>query len=151
MKKIDSAFLVCTAEQSQQLIGLGIIPAGAFCYEYRVDDYSDDDGERGFYEYAGEYTGQPGVIPAWTYEELCVMIGGEYAKPDILSINDFTPNLDLMQYVLYMSNARYHFANGARAAAAMLEYGLINKKLTADECNERYDKFYSKESLNNNV
>ena len=144
MIKYDSALLVCTIAQSQVLISLGILPAGTFCYEWYQ---AYDEPENSKYEYAGEYSGQPAetVLPAWTYEQLCVMIGGELAKPDIMGKSEFTPNLNLNQYSLYLPKSKKYFANGARAAAYMLTHMLTNKMIMPEECNQRFEDFYKKD------
>jgi hypothetical protein len=144
MKKIDSSLLVCTSAQSQMLLSLGILPAGTFCYEWYQ---AYDEPENSKYEYAGEYSGQlpETVLPAWTYEELCVMIGGELAKPDIMGKSEFTPNVNLNQYCLYLPKSKKYFANGARAAADMLTHMLSHKMILPEECNSRFEEFYKKD------
>ena len=144
MRKIDSSKIVCTAAQVQNLISLGIEAHGVFCYEWQksIEDGSAPDDY--VYVFTGEYIDQDVVIPAWTYEELCVMIGGDTAKPDLYSIMDFTVNRNLLQYPVYFPKSMREFPNGAQAAAAQLEYMLQNGHIIPEECNDRYTKFYEK-------
>ena len=48
MKKIDSQLLVCSAEASQRLIALGILPASTFCYQW----VAGDEEEKAHFEFA---------------------------------------------------------------------------------------------------
>lgn len=133
MEKLNISKLVCSAEQTEALLRSGIALRCGLCYSKEEDGYL----------FAGEYIGEPDCIPAWTYEELCVMIGGELAKPDMLGIKDFTPLGNLLQFRFYLLEKCFDYTSGAKAAAHMLIYMLENKIVTAGEVNERYLKFYS--------
>lgn len=155
MKKIDSSTLVCTATQSQQLIGLGILPIGCMCYE----------SVGGVWEFSGEYMGQSPVIPAWSMEELNILIGGDfpqimrmnerqhqaimrYPKPDLYRQSDWTYAANMMKYILHLPLKRVETLNGAEAYATLLYQLLVTKEITADACNARLEAFVSKEIFN---
>lgn len=146
MKKIDSSLLVCTASQSKQLIGLGILPISVFCYE----------AVAGQWEFAGEYMGQQPVIPAWTFQELCIMIGGDFKKPDVYSRDEWTFSANMLNNIVYLPNKRLEFPNAAQAAAALLEHLLRTRKssaalttlVTVEEANARISAFADSEIYN---
>lgn len=144
MRKIDSSTIVCTPEQAQQIISLGIVPASVFCYEWLVGDLP----EEARWEFSGEYMGQPGCIPAWSLEELFVLIGPEFIKPDLMGPNEWTPTKNMMQWPMFTPKKRKDFPSGAQAAAEFLEYLLSSKIVTADECNARLDAWITKEHFN---
>jgi len=139
MQKIDSSLLVCTAEQSLALMHLGILPVSCFCYE------PIDVGE---YEFAGEHFDQQNAIPAWTMEELHIMIGGDYTKPDLYTTKDWRETVNMMQYIMYTPAKRKDYQSGATAAAGFLEFLLTAKEITADEANARLQAYATKEHFN---
>lgn len=154
MKKIDSLLLVCSAAQSQKLLSLGILPVACNCYESIA----------GQWEFAGEFFDQQPVLPAWTMEELNILIGGDfpqviknegkagmiikYPKPDLYRTTDWTQGANMMKYILYLPFKRAEFLNGAEALAVMLEQLLVTKELTAAECNARLEAFTTKAFFN---
>lgn len=155
MKKIDSSLLVCSAAISQQLVSLGILPVGCFCYE----------SVAGQWDYSGEYVGQDPVIPAFTMEELNILIGGDfpvimrmnekstevivrYPKPDIYRTSDWTYAANMMKYILHLPGKRMETLNGAEAYAVLLYELLVTKKVKPEDCNARMEAFISKEIFN---
>lgn len=146
MKKIDSSLLVCTAAQAQQLITLGILPIAVFCYE----------STGGVWDFAGEYVGQAPVLPAWTFQELCVIIGGDFQKPDIYSKRDWTHGANMLNAIVYLPKKRIEFPNTAQAAAALAIHLLTTRKnslstdtlLMAPEANARLEAFANGELYN---
>ena len=137
MKKIDSAYLVCTADQTQKLVALGILPASTFCYQW----VAGDEDEKAHFEFAGEYMGEEDCIPAFTMGELHILIGGNYMKPDIHSDADWTQSANMLEYIMYLPKSRRNFPQGAQAAAAFLEHLLADELVKAEECNARLDAF----------
>lgn len=150
MIKVDSSFLVCTAAQALALLKLGIAPAACMCYEY----YSEEDehwqfaGEWGGGELEGPEPGTPGEIPAWTLEELHVLIGGDFGKPDLYGASDWTYQANMMQWILCLPKKRREFISGAQAAAVLLEHLLGAKLITAADANARMAAFIDKKNFN---
>ncbi len=142
MRKLDSSLLVCSADISQQLIGLGILPLSCFCYELVA----------GNWEYSSEYFDQSPVLPAFTMEELNTLIGGEfpeqiipnviqYPKPDLLRQSSWTPERNMLKYFLYLPKEGIETFNGAEAYAVLLYKLILAKKLDVKDCNERLEGF----------
>lgn len=133
MKKIDSSLLVCSAAYSQQLVALGILPIACMCYE----------STGGIWDFVGEYVGQKPVLPAWTMNELDVMIGGDYPndlfKPEIYSQREWSAEADMLQYILYLPKSRKDHRAGADAYAAFLLY-IINKVMVNPEDMKEYNQ-----------
>ncbi len=150
MKKIDAELLVCSSMQANQLIMLGILPAACFCYEFILDKEATEIEGRtvGFYEFAGEYMGQDSVIPAWTYDELYILIGPEIPKPEMFKEKDWSMTANMMQWALMLPKKRSNYPCGAMAAAGLLEWLLINKHITPDEANGRLEAFITKKHYN---
>lgn len=153
MKKIDSSLLVCSAVKSQQLVGLGILPVACNCYE----------SVAGQWEFAGEYVGQHPVLPAWTMEELNILIGGsfpkvllmnekskefivKYPKPDLY--REWSEGANMMKYILHLPTKRVETLNGAEGYAGLLQELLLAKEVNPFECNERLGAFITKEMFN---
>lgn len=138
MKRIDPSLFVCSPQQAQQLITLGILPAGFFCYELKSFTPAEGAPE---YEFAGEYFDQHEPIPAWTLEELNVLIGGYFSKPDMPDAEEWTANRNMLHYILYFPDSLKSFLNGAQASAAFLIFLLQNDHITAAQANERLEAF----------
>lgn len=155
MKKIDSILLVCSATISQQLVSLGILPVACNCYESTA----------GAWEFSGEYIGQHPVIPAWTMEELNILIGGDFPqmvlvnektkeaivkfpKPDLYRSSDWTPTANMMKFILHLPNKRMETLNGAEGYAALLYQLLVTGEVKAADCNSRLEAFLTKDIFN---
>jgi hypothetical protein len=141
MKKIDSALFVCTSEQAQQLIELGIMPAAFFCFELQTGVPEGGNGEVEQWEFAGEYFDQEPAIPAWTKEEICIMIGGYFVKPDMPDNQEWTANRNMLHYLLHFPDSSKAYRNGAQACAAYLIFLLQHDHITAAQANERLEAF----------
>ncbi len=149
MRKVDSSLLVCTSDQSMALIALGILPASAFCYEWVSGDPESLKGNyTGDWEFGGEYVGQDKAIPAFTMEELHVLIGGDYAKPDMYGKREWVEKVNMMQWKLYLPSKGKDYTNGAQASAALLEYLLNKKEIRAEDANARMEAYISKVHFN---
>ena len=148
MRKYDSALIVCMAEQVTELMGLGILPVSFFCFEFVPFEEQQTDENNGQYEFAGEYIDQQPVIPAWTLEELNIMIGGDFAKPDMYGKDDWTENTNMLHYVVYGPKSAKRFSSGAQAAAEVLIFLLKNKHITAAAVNERMLAFVEQSFYN---
>lgn len=138
MEKLLSEYLVCTADQVTQLLSAGIVPLSCFCYTHTD----------GAYEFAGEYVGDDGAIPAWTMEELLVLIGPDFSKPDLMGEDEWTPSANMMKYPLYLPNKRVDYVSGAAAYAEVLILLIKAKQLKVKDCNERLQAFQSKQFYN---
>lgn len=138
MKKIDSSLLVCSAAFSQQLIALGVLPVACMCYE----------STGGVWDFAGEYVGQSPVLPAWTMAELHILIGGDMPKPDLFNKQDWARGLNMMNWPVYFPKKMKAYNNGADAAAAWLEFILVEKLVKVEDCNARLEAFINKTFFN---
>lgn len=148
MKKIDSEKLVCSSLQAQQLIQLGILPVCVFCYELEGDGPEAGSEATFCWQFAGEYMGQDDCLPAWTKEEIAILIGGNFPKPDMYSDQEWQRQLNMIHYPVYMPNKMKAFTNGAQAYAEWLIFLLNAKKVTAEDCNKRLEAFYAGECYN---
>lgn len=86
-------------------------------------------------------------IPAWTKDELDVMIGPNFSKPQIsldrfMGEGELARKMDRLIFSIYTAKSQLIFLNGAEASArALLE--LIEGGLMGPEtCMERYFKFF---------
>lgn len=148
MKKIDSEKLVCSSSQTKQLMELGIFPVCVFCYELEGDGPEAGNEATFGWVFGGEYVGQEICIPAWTKEEIGILIGGNFPKPDMYSDQEWQRQLNMIHYPVYMPNKMKAFANGAQAYAEWLIFLLKEKKVTAEDCNQRLEAFYKGEFYN---
>lgn len=147
MQKIQSDKLVCTSAQSSQLIQLGIKPVGCFCYQWFGDDPVGS-ASTGEYEFAGEYLDQNNPLPAWTYEELLVMVGPECIKPDLPDMREWRENADMMLFSVHLPSKRIDYKTGAPAMAEWLIFLLKGKHITAADANERMEYYVSGKHYN---
>lgn len=140
MIKVNAEKIICASELVIELLKLGITPASHYCYEK---------GDEGGWEFAGEYVGQDDVIPAWTLEELQIYMGGEFAKPDLLSKAEWTRStVNMLQYRTFFPDKMKTYPNGANAAADCLQYMLSNDIITVAEANERMEHFIKGKNYN---
>lgn len=126
----------------------------SMCYEW-----TEGEGDTpAAYEFAGEYIGAPACIPAWTMEEISVMLGSEFNKPDMMGKeeyqlrvgkkdNEHERNVRMMQFIIYFPEVKKEYQNGARAYADFLIYALKNNHVKAKECNDRLNYFYTKKFI----
>jgi hypothetical protein len=110
--------LVCTMEQADNLIKLGIEPISILFLE--------------------------GLPLVWTKAELDAMIGPKWQKPDLWNTAKMAektatnPNY----YPVFFPDVCMDFQNGAQAAAAGLIYLLKEGFLSAGEANDRYESIF---------
>lgn len=132
MIKIAPEKLICTPEQSLRLVQLGVVKACMFAYEkVSVKDCPDT------WEFIGEWMGDESNIPAWTMEELAAGIGSGFIKPDLLGELSYSPNANMMNYVLYLVEKGITFTNGAQAYAQQLIHMIENRYARVECVNER--------------
>lgn len=151
LKQITAAPEVC-----QQLVDLGITPKAFFWHllEPHPEFEEDENGAIKMvwdtFQLDGPEYERNIVVPAWTMEELNVMLGGDYEKPDLAP----------QQYVQVKSepvNKRTYFEykfgifdlkgakiwrSGAQGSAELLADALKRSQLKIDIVNERYSYFF---------
>lgn len=132
------------------LIALGIEPvAGCFWF---TPILTENDKQEWVIEYIedGVYN-EHACLPAWTKEELEVMIGGEYMKPDL----QHWEGMGQMEMIRYIHEEKvpdyfiYHLPSklikqqkGSNACAILLQFLLENKTINIADCNIRYKTIY---------
>lgn len=119
--------LCCSKDTAIQLTGLGIWPMSFF---------KEDK-----------------TFPVWTMEELSVLIGNEFQKPEIQITHEWQPKKHLkgkavakiqsLRWRVYLPDRSLDFDKGAEAYAVFLMEALIGKHIDAKDCNERYKKAFS--------
>jgi len=91
-------------------------------------------------------------IPAWTKEELDVMIGPNRDKPDLFTDRELglaaaekedTPyKYKRHQYPIFMPDKLKVFTSGAEASAFVLKMLITSGKVTPEDCIKRYKNIF---------
>lgn len=145
MKKIDSYSIVCDAQLAWELVSIGIKKIGFYCYAKRMN------GDAVEWEYQGEYDPfdtVSEVIPAWTYEEIAIMIGGDLPIATLPEIKEFAKDMNMNAYYIYTDEKRLDFRNGASANAKLLLHYILTGAMSVELANERLEAFSEGDSWN---
>lgn len=175
--------LTAKKEICEALVNMGISPSSIFWHvkEFNEDWQPGQPDEKKFYWTITKLEGEEAefveneIIPAWTFEELYLMLGGDIDKPDLLPQSNVPVRsvrnddkkgnyiyYDYMYYVLDVLSAKTYpkglgeYSQGAQACAEILRTELfkIQKLKATDESeaalklaiiNERYKFFFNKE------
>lgn len=122
--------ITCTPLQAAQLIDLGIEVECLFYVDEHLNYYESEK----FPETSEE------ASAVFTMEELNVMIGGDFPKPDLWPKTRISKATDPISYPVFLPEKAHVFKNGAEASAFGLIYLLENGFLKPEDCNERYLK-----------
>jgi len=112
--------IVCTPEQAQKLLNLGIQHGSALSFNYKNETE---------YLIGPPHPKATKVLPAWTKHELEVMLGPAMPKPDFEYKKPF-------HYKLVTKKWQKFYANGAVAAADALIYLIEEQILQAQYVTE---------------
>lgn len=165
--------ITVSIELVQQLISLGITPQGLSLWhinEPEMTEVKNEEGEVTGSEAIDKWNVQclpddecefaPGIcVPAWTKEEIEIMLGFGFAKPDVrepskIRSSELPDGKEAIQnyipvyWVNYFPEKEVKYPKGADASADLLCYLLRNGGINPWICNRRYFEFYKKEKKN---
>jgi hypothetical protein len=126
---MDFKKLVCTLEQAEKLMELGIGASSHFAYLGR--------------EVMPAFNIEDGDAPAWTKEEIDTMLGPGIIKPDFQTPKHNSKASDPLTYPVYFPNVQKTFKTGAQASACALIYLLEKGTINPEDAVERYYKIFS--------
>ncbi len=137
--KTEFKKLVVSQKLSQELVELGIHRHSALnWYDTSEDRISPDP----IWEVGNLTNPSENSWPAWTMEELRIMVGNKFISPDLPEPRPRPNDGEETTFFLYTAQKMYEFKSGAEATGTMLKMLLKHKYLTAEEANKRYiDKF----------
>lgn len=135
--------LTATAEQCRQLIQAGITAPSAVFWHHLEEDPTQPNNEDG--TPATKWTTaiylQPKItdtmVPAWTKEELDLMIGPDWPKPDIWETKDVTGSTDPLTYPVHYPDKMWIFKTGSQASADVLLTLIRKDKVNPREASDR--------------
>lgn len=139
--KINIKNLVISQALSKRLVDLGLHKIAAFHWLHDID-FGDENPEKKWMiipDAELDDYGETEVLPAWTYEELRIMIGWEYNGIELREPRP-KPISEMEQFdflVIYPTLSKA-FQIGAEANGEWLAYLLQNKKETPEDVNKRY-------------
>lgn len=135
--------LTATAEQCRRLIDAGITaPSAVFwhCLEEDTIQPNDTTGEPVKRWTTAMYL-KPKIsdtmVPAWTKEELDLMIGPDWLKPDIWDTKDVTGATDPLTYPIAYPDRMVVFKTGSQASADVLLTLIAKDKVNPKEASDR--------------
>lgn len=147
--KIKIKQLVISQPLAERLVALGLHRAAAFHWCNDIDFDIDTEkeavkkwelGSENVEDYPEE-----DCLPAWTLEELRIMIGWHYNGSDLRDHRPEPMPREEFQFVNYYSTSMKSYESGAEANGEWLEY-LINKgDLKVEEINQRYKEKFKPE------
>lgn len=146
--KIKMKTLVISQPLAQRLVALGLHRAAAFHWCNDIDFDADPDKMVKVWDISNEDVEayeEGDCLPAWTLEELRIMIGWHFNGSDLRDHRPKPMPREEFQFVNYYSTSMKSYENGAEANGEWLEY-LINKgSLKVEEINERYKEKFKPE------
>lgn len=138
--------LTCTPQQSKELLVLGIDTKAFFWH--RLTESANPPGHP-LHQPAKWEVAQfksPAVsdkmLPAWTKEELDLMIGNNWPKPDIYPARMVSKCTDPLSYPVTFPQVMKEYKRGAEASAAVLIYLLEKEEIDPVKAVENYNKVF---------
>lgn len=137
----DLKKIVCTRETAAKLVALGISQAAVFHWH---DVYAQDIE---FFE-STEQMWEPGLVfgveeqkalPAWTYEELRIMIGIHFPSADLPEPRPNPMPGEQQRFYNYFPGRATNHESGAEANAEYLLWLLENKFISPADVNHNYE------------
>lgn len=135
--------ITATPEQCRRLIAAGITAPAAVFWHNMEEDHSQPSNADGspFMRWDTAMFLQPKIsatmVPAWTKEELDLMIGPGWPKPDIWELKDVTGATDPLTYPIHYPDRMVVFKTGAQASADALLTLIEKGKVDPKEASER--------------
>lgn len=134
-EKLKTTFekLVISFETSKRLVALGLHKAAVFHYE--TSDLATPK--------LGLYNHHEGtMLPAWTYEELRIMIGNKHLGCDLPDPRPKPIDGEWETFVAYFPHKSSRHMSGAEGNAAILEWLISSGIETSAAVNQRYFNKY---------
>ena len=140
MKNLN--LLTCSPKQSEALLRLGILPHCFFWHHLT----GPADSVRWVTQQILKPMLGPEMVPAWTKAELDVMIGPQFAKPDLWEEMKQREKAatDPNSYSVFFLNSCEIFENGAMASARGLTWLIENEHINPADANNRYRAIFMK-------
>lgn len=135
--------LTATADQCRRLIDAGITAPSAVFWHHLEEDGTQPNNEDGtpVMVWRTAMYLQPRItetmVPAWTKEELDVMIGPDWPKPDIWDTKDVTGATDPLTYPIAYPDRMVVFKTGSQASADALLTLIAKDKVNPKEASDR--------------
>jgi|SRR5699024_7109125 len=117
---MDLKKLVIRRDISEKLTRLGIHRKAAFYWK----------GE--------SITTEETMTPAWTMEELRIMIGNKFLCPDLPVPRPRPNDGEEITFYLYTAQRGYEFSKGSDAAGEMLRMLIEERSVKPEDANKRY-------------
>lgn len=149
MNKLEQ--LTASRELCDQLVDLGVEEIAIFWHDRTANRNGNmTEWEVKMLDYPIPF--HENCIPAWTKQELDVMIGPNFPKPDLFTDrelgltaaeNEDTPyKYNKEQYPIFLPDKLMVFASGADASAFVLIKLIEAGKLKPEDCIKRYNKLF---------
>lgn len=122
--------LVISQELSRELLELGLQNIAALYYTEEGTITTDT---------------EQASSPAWTMEELRIMIGNNYVAPDLPIPRPKPNDGEDITFFLHTIDRGYQFKSGAEASGTMLKMMLQERASKPEEVNERYNRKFKPE------
>lgn len=135
--------LTATPAQCRRLIEMGITAPAAVFWHHLEEDTTQPNNEDGTpaMKWTTAMYLQPKIsdtmVPAWTKEELDLMIGPEWPKPDIWDPKDATGATDPLTYPIAYPDKMMVFKTGSQASADALLTLIAKDKVNPKEASDR--------------
>lgn len=139
MAKVDYKKLVITRQLADKLCFLGLHNNAVFHHFTEEDEDGKEKHE------IGRLAEPKDELPAWTFEEVRVMIGHHFVAPDYPEPKPRMIEGDQFKYCVNLPHTQYTMVSGAEACGKLLEYLLLEGMVTPEKANERYDEVFKPE------
>jgi hypothetical protein len=137
--KTDIEKLVITQPTAQKLVEAGLMPCAMFHWWDQTEDViTHVEGEPRIWRCGLLYNPGPDSLPAWTYEEIRILLGNFYPGADLPEPRPKPmKDEDVTFYVYYPDTCKNH-KSGAEASAQWLLFLIEEGRIKPEDANERY-------------
>jgi hypothetical protein len=133
--------ITANRQSCERLVLLGIEPKAFFWHSLELVNPNQDSKEWIVAQFRKPVPG-PEMVPAWTFQEICALIGPRWEKPDLYKPEMVSKATVAESYPVFFPDKAKVFRNAADAAAEALIFLMEKGQVTAKDANYRYAKLF---------
>lgn len=141
MKVTDYRKLVISKGLAERLVALGLHRIAVWHWYDKTEDAEAseimEEGQK-VWDVGRIANPHEELLPAWTFEELRVMLGNAYGAADFPDPRPQEVDIETVKFLANFPDKQKTYISGAEGTGEIIEFLLTNRQLKPEDCNKRY-------------